>query len=59
VFAVMTLEPTCLSSLKTLPESKLHAVAAVWPNARKGEHCLKGTIQDRIYLSSTCVREFL
>jgi hypothetical protein len=61
VFAVMTLEPTCLSSLKTLPKSNLHAAAAAvaLPNALEGEHCPKGTIYDGVYLSSTCVREFL
>lgn len=57
VFAVMTLEPTCLSSLKTLPKSNLHAV--VLPNALEWEHCPKGTLHDGIYLSSTCGREFL
>jgi hypothetical protein len=56
VFAVMTLEPTRLSSPKMLPKSNLHAV--VLPNAREGEHYPKGTLHDSIYLSSTCVREF-
>jgi hypothetical protein len=56
VFVVMTLEPTCLSSLKTLPKSNPHAV--VLPNALEGEHCPKGTLHKGIYLSSTCVREF-
>jgi hypothetical protein len=57
VFAVMTLEPTCLSSLKTLPKSDLHAV--VLPNALAGEHCPKGTLHHDVYLHSTCVPEFV